>query len=83
MKRILNIIGILLLLIGIVWAFQGANILPGSFMTGQIIWLKIGIVVVVVGIGLLVVANRRRENAPPGADTDGNSKPARDKKNKI
>lgn len=82
MKRILNIIGIFLLLSGIVWALQGANILPGSFMTGQILWLKIGIGAAIAGIGLLVVANRRRDSATPGADSDRNGKPTRDKKKK-
>ena len=27
-----------LLLIGIIWVLQGLNVLPGSLMTGQIIW---------------------------------------------
>jgi hypothetical protein len=31
---------------------QGAGILPGSFMTGQVVWLWIGLGVIVVGLGL-------------------------------
>jgi hypothetical protein len=59
-KIVLSIIGILLILAGGVWFLQGINILPGSFMTGQIQWAVYGAIAVIVGIGLLVVANRRR-----------------------
>jgi hypothetical protein len=59
-KIVLSIIGILLILAGGVWFLQGINILPGSFMTGQIQWVVYGAIAVIVGIGLLVVANRRR-----------------------
>jgi hypothetical protein len=64
MKIILNIVGILLVLIGAVWFLQGINILPGSFMTGQIQWAIYGAIAVVVGIGAILVANRRKA-APP------------------
>ncbi len=59
MKIALNIIGILLILVGAVWILQGINILPGSFMTGQIQYAILGVVVAVIGIGLLIYANRR------------------------
>ena len=49
-----------LLLIGIIWVLQGLNILPGSFMTGQIIWAIYGAPMAVVGAGLLWWVNRRR-----------------------
>jgi hypothetical protein len=39
-------------LAGLVFALQGANILPGSYMTGDRLWLIIGAVMVVGGIGL-------------------------------
>jgi hypothetical protein len=35
-KIVLNVIAILLILSGGIWFLQGINILPGSFMTGQI-----------------------------------------------
>jgi hypothetical protein len=38
---------------------QGINILPGSFMTGQIEWAVYGGIAFVAGIGLLIFANRR------------------------
>jgi len=55
-----NVAGILFLLMGCVWFLQGINVLPGSFMTGQTKWAVYGAIVFVVGIGLLVKANRRR-----------------------
>jgi hypothetical protein len=60
MRIVLNILGILFILGGGVWFLQGINIIPGSFMTGQIQWAIYGAIAVVAGIGLLVFANRRR-----------------------
>lgn len=51
--------GGLLLLVGVVWTLQGANLLGGSFMSGSTLWLVIGLVCLVAGAGLLVVAARR------------------------
>lgn len=50
---------ILLIIPGIIFSLQGANILPGSSMTGQIQWLVIGSIMVVVGIGVIVFMQRR------------------------
>ena len=41
---------------------QGINVIPGSFMTGQTQWAIYGTITVLVGIGLLVFANRRRDS---------------------
>ena len=60
MKIVLSIIGVLLILAGGVWFLQGINVLPGSFMTGQIQWAFYGALAVIVGAGALVIANRRR-----------------------
>ena len=60
MRIALNVIGVLALLTGCVWFLQGINILPGSFMTGQTKWAVYGGLMVVVGIGMLIGANRRR-----------------------
>jgi len=56
----MTILGALLLLVGIVWILQGINVLPGSFMTGQTKWAVNGAIAAVIGIVLLVLANRRR-----------------------
>jgi LPXTG-motif cell wall-anchored protein len=60
MRIALNISGVLCLLAGSVWILQGINILPGSFMTGQTKWAVYGGLLVIVGIGLLIAAKRRR-----------------------
>ena len=46
------------MLIGIVWVLQGLNILPGSFMTGQIIWAVYGLPLALAGAGLVWWVNR-------------------------
>jgi hypothetical protein len=46
-------------LVGIVWALQGLNVIGGSFMTGQSQWLVIGIVCAIAGAVLLGWVNRR------------------------
>jgi LPXTG-motif cell wall-anchored protein len=60
MRITLNIVGVLFLLMGCVWFLQGINIIPGSFMTGQMKWAVIGGLLLIAGIGLLIRANRRR-----------------------
>jgi hypothetical protein len=55
-----NILGGLLIVVGTIWILQGVNILPGSFMTGQIVWAWRGGVAAAVGILLLFVVNRKR-----------------------
>ena len=47
-------------LFGVVWFLQGINVLPGSFMTGEIQWAVYGGIAAVGGIVLLAIANRRR-----------------------
>ena len=58
MKIKLIVISVPLLLIGAVWILQGINILPGSFMTGQIGWAYAGIVTALIGGLLLWIALR-------------------------
>ncbi len=58
MKITLMVISVFLLLTGAIWILQGINILPGSFMTGQIGWAYAGIVTALIGGGLLRIALR-------------------------
>ena len=60
MKTLLNIIGILVILAGGVFFLQGINVLPGSFMTGDPQWAINGGFMILVALGLLFWANRRR-----------------------
>jgi len=46
------------MLTGAIWILQGINILPGSFMTGQMKWAYAGLLAVVIGGGLVWVARR-------------------------
>ncbi len=58
MRTTLNILGGIFIFFGIVWILQGVNILPGSFMTGQIQWAIYGAIAAAVGALLLVAARR-------------------------
>jgi hypothetical protein len=60
MKIAFNVVGVLMVLMGAIWFLQGINILPGSFMTGQIKWAVYGACLVVGGVLVLMRANRRR-----------------------
>lgn len=59
MQRALSLIGTLCCLLGTIWILQGVNVLPGSFMTGQMKWAVYGALLLLVGIGLLVAGKRR------------------------
>ena len=60
MRIITRIIAILLLVIGSIWFLQGINVLPGSFMTGQIRWAVYGGIAIAAGVALMVAARRIR-----------------------
>jgi hypothetical protein len=55
----LRIVAILLMVIGAIWILQGLNVLPGSFMTGQIRWAYRGGIAVLAGAVVLVALLRR------------------------
>ncbi len=59
MKIAMDIVGVLFILAGGVWFLQGINVFGGSVMSGQTQWVIIGGLVALIGIGLLVFANRR------------------------
>ena len=52
--------GVLCLLLGLLWMGQGLNLLPGSIMSGQLMWVIIGLVLVLVGGWLLWTTTRGR-----------------------
>jgi hypothetical protein len=58
MKIALRIFAFLLIALGIVWFLQGINVLPGSFMTGQLRWAWRGGIAAAVGVALLLFAQR-------------------------
>ena len=65
MRIILNVVGVVLVFCGGVWFLQGINVLPGSFMTGQIQWAVYGGIAFVAGVVVLVLANRKRQSKMP------------------
>jgi hypothetical protein len=63
MRIALNVVGAVMVFFGSVWVLQGVNVLPGSFMSGQIRWAVRGGIAVIAGIALLIWANRKRQAA--------------------
>ena len=55
-------VGVVLVLIGAVWFFQGVGVLGGSSMTGDSKWSVIGAVCVVAGAALAVTGFRMRRS---------------------
>jgi hypothetical protein len=58
LKTILNIFGILLFFMGLVFFLQGINILPGSYMTGDPQWAINGGIAMAIGAGMFFFARR-------------------------
>jgi hypothetical protein len=58
MRYFIRILAVLLIGMGVVWILQGVNILPGSFMTGQIQWAYRGGACALVGLLLLIFFGR-------------------------
>jgi uncharacterized Tic20 family protein len=58
-RIVMVIVGVIALIVGAVFAGQGANLIPGSSMTGDRMWLYIGLIVAIVGIILIVLGLRR------------------------
>ena len=59
-RTLLTAIAIFCALTGAIWILQGIGVLPGSFMTGQIVWAAIGSVLLFVSGVLLWAALRPR-----------------------
>lgn len=59
-RGVLTTLAVVLDLTGVVWILQGIGVLPGSFMTGQVVWAAIGAVLLFVSGLLLWSAYRPR-----------------------
>ena len=55
MKGSYFVVGLVMIVIGLIWFFQGINVLPGSFMTGDPKWAWIGGICAVGGIAMVIV----------------------------
>jgi len=62
MRIVLRILAVLLIIAGVIWILQGINVLPGSFMTGQIQWAYRGAAAALAGLILFVLVSRRRRS---------------------
>jgi uncharacterized membrane protein len=51
-------LGIILGLVGLLWIGQGVGLIPGSFMTGQLLWLGVGVVCLVLGLAIVMASWR-------------------------
>lgn len=58
MKWVVYGVAALLILPGVIFFFQGINVLPGSFMTGQAQWAVIGAIMVIAGAALIYFRGR-------------------------
>jgi hypothetical protein len=59
MRIVMVVVGVVLMALGLIWFLQGINVLPGSFMTGQMQWAVYGAIAFVAGL-LAFVRGRRR-----------------------
>ena len=57
------VVGAIIALLGLLFAGQGLNLIPGSFMTGNRMWFYIGVVAAVVGMVLVVAGLRKGPTA--------------------
>ncbi len=60
MRRTFQILALLLIVVGAIFAAQGADLLGGSMMTGDRRWLIIGIIMFVAGLLLAQFTLLRR-----------------------
>jgi hypothetical protein len=62
--RWMIIVGVVLILLGGLWALQGIGVVGGSVMTGQSFWAIAGSITLVVGVALCIIGVRRRQSGP-------------------
>ena len=58
MRTSLIVVGLLMVVVGAVWTFQGLGYLQGSPMTDQPVWATVGPIVAGLGVALAWVAWR-------------------------
>ena len=60
--------------VGLIWILQGIGVLPGSFMTGQLVWAAIGGFALIVGLVMLSSGKRSQRRGgtwDSGGDSSG------------
>jgi hypothetical protein len=64
MRLVRAIVGGLLTLVGLLWILQGVNVIGGSGMSGHGQYAVLGIIAGLIGVWLLQVAIRARQESP-------------------
>jgi uncharacterized membrane protein HdeD (DUF308 family) len=59
-KSVRTGIGVLMVLVGVIWALQGLNVMKGSAMSGVTLWAIVGPIVAIAGVYLVAGAVRTR-----------------------
>jgi hypothetical protein len=59
-RGVMGTVGVFIAFQGVVFFFQGINILPGSVMTGDTRWAYRGALLTAIGIALFLIARRKR-----------------------
>ncbi|MFB9310308.1 hypothetical protein BJY17_000239 [Agromyces hippuratus] len=59
-KPVLVAIGALVVVMGVVFMFQGIGLIGGSAMTGSLLWAILGPIIALGGVALIVVGLRSR-----------------------
>jgi hypothetical protein len=54
------VIGVVLILVGLLWVFQGLGTISGGFMSGSKVWFAIGLLVAIGGITSVYTGMRRK-----------------------
>jgi hypothetical protein len=63
MKTVLVVLGVIAIVMGLLWAAQGAGYFPypaSSFMINDVAWVYYGLGTAVAGVILILLARRRR-----------------------
>ncbi|MEO5833967.1 MAG: hypothetical protein ABJA16_09155 [Nakamurella sp.] len=64
MNKTAIVVGAVMVVLGLVFMFQGLGYLGGSVMTGKTLWAVLGPIIAVVGAVVLVIGIRRPGRAP-------------------
>jgi len=60
-RHLAVVVGVVMLLVGGLWTFQGLGYVGGSAMSGSETWAVIGPIVAGLGVALVIVGLQRRE----------------------
>jgi hypothetical protein len=55
-------IGVVLVLVGLLWVFQGLGTIAGGFMSGNKVWFAIGLLVAIGGVTSVYTGVRGRSS---------------------